>query len=70
MGRRTRAKEDCVGQMGYNVSPKRKRGIRNPGHQELQSSFAGKMDMESVSPPRGTLGPGIGFKIRRLELYG
>ena len=45
-------------------------GIRNPGHQELQSSFAGKMDMESVSPPRGTLGPGIGFKIRRLELYG
>ena len=59
-----------MGQVGYNVPPKGKRGIRNQGHQELQFSFAWKKGMESISPPRQTLGSSIGFKIRQLEEYG
>ena len=70
MGRGTRAKVDCVGQVGYNVSPKGKRGIRNSGHQEIQSSSDWKMEMKSISSPRGTLGQDIGFKIWWLEVHG
>jgi len=52
------------------MSPKRKKGIRHKGHQDLQYSTAWKMEMRSISTPRGTLGQDIGFKIWWLEVHG
>lgn len=59
-----------MSQVGYNVSTKGKKGVRDQGYQEFQFSFAWKIKMESISSPRGTLGSGVGFKIRQMEDYG
>ena len=50
--------------------PKEKKGIRHKRHQHLQSNTAWKMEMGSISAPRGTMGQDIGFKIWWLEVHG
>jgi len=70
VGRRDKAEEDCVGQVGYSVPTKGERVPRNQGHQEVQSCSSLKMEMESIPSLKGTVGSGVGFKVWRLEEFG